>query len=151
MTETEEQVRSWYRDYAAIGARPQPGPPPNELTVGTSDAVVIGPGPIIEDDTRCPSCLAWGGLHHGGCETLRPVPAPVPTDVEPLRRGAHAIFAHRARPPGVVGGRRGLGLHADHLATRPQPLRHDAGAGGPAAAADGDDDHVDLGLVGEDL
>lgn len=39
MTDTEEQVRSWYRDYAAIGARPRPDP--DDLTVGTSDVDVI--------------------------------------------------------------------------------------------------------------
>jgi hypothetical protein len=50
-----------------------------------------------------------------------------------------------------VGGRRGLGLHADHRDARVDGLGDDAGPRRPAAASDGDHDRFDVGLLFEEL
>jgi hypothetical protein len=73
------------------------------------------------------------------------------TRVASPRRGRGLAVEQRARLPGAEGGRRRLRLDADHLDLRPDRLRDDARAGGAAAAADRDDDRVDVGPVLEDL
>src|SRR5688572_14321123 len=59
--------------------------------------------------------------------------------------------ARRAVAPCLVGGRCALGLYADDRYVRPQRLRHERGARRAAAAADRNDEHVDVGPLGQDL
>src|SRR5205823_2130592 len=53
--------------------------------------------------------------------------------------------------PGVPDGRRLFGLHTDHAHVLVELPGHDAAAGSATAAADGRDDHVDIGQVLENF
>src|SRR3984885_12622666 len=68
-----------------------------------------------------------------------------------LGQGGVGARAQRARLPGPLRRRGGLGLHADDLNRRPDRLGHDAGASGPAAAADRDHDDLGVRLRLQDL
>ena len=70
---------------------------------------------------------------------------------ESLGERLHAILQERALLPRPVGSRRGIGLDADHLDACAHCLGGDARTRRSAPAAHGDDDHVDLRLVFQQL
>ena len=70
---------------------------------------------------------------------------------ESLGEGLHRGFPELLGRPGEVGGGSGFGLHGDDFDVGRCVFGDDAGAGGAASAADGDDHDVDLGLLLEDL
>ena len=90
-------------------------------------------------------------------EIVQPVPHDLLRQLErgpggqPLGERAGGVLDQRAGPPGAVGGRGRLGLHADHLDRRADGLGHHAGPGRAAAAADRDHDRLDVRPGLEDL
>jgi hypothetical protein len=70
---------------------------------------------------------------------------------EALGERPHPVLDEPPLAPGPVCSRRRVGLDADHLGVGLHGLGDDARARRAAAAADRDDDHVDPGLLLEDL
>ena len=71
--------------------------------------------------------------------------------LQALGERVHLVLHQPAFAPRAIGGRRGVGLHADHLDACADRLGRDTRAGRAAAAADRHDDHLDLRLALEHL